>query len=62
MATLRRTKAAGGAVQLVVHLNRNQFEKHARNSGVQALINRARRTWISQHGVDPAAERLKNNR
>jgi hypothetical protein len=63
MATLRRHRAASGQqVQLVARLNRSQFEKHSHASGVQALITRARKTWISRYGFDPAAERLKDHR
>lgn len=61
MATLRKQKASTGG-ELVALLNRTQFEQHARTSGVQKLILRARKTWLTRYGVDPAAERLKDHR
>lgn len=61
MATLRKQKASTGG-QFVALLNRTQFEKHIRTSGVQELIARARKTWLARYGVDPAAERLKDHR
>ncbi len=40
-------------------ISRRSYEEHAHSPEVQAIIEKARRTWHERYGVDPAAKRLE---
>ena len=45
-------------VKFVGWISREDFERHARSSGVQNLIQSARKSWMERYGADPAAARV----
>jgi hypothetical protein len=61
MATLSSRSLFGRqGSRAVARVKRRDFERHAREDQVQRLIARARMSWRSRYGTDPAAGRLRD--
>lgn len=62
MTTIGKLSGVNGSkrsLRITPRVSRRSYERHARSTAVQDLIESARQRWRQRYGSDPAAARLK---